>query len=241
MSLGVKDPGLIVINGPLTITISPLFHLVPIAVIITLVFTWLFLSKKLSKRPLIPFSRTDAAGTGGSNVRKDIRQKTATQKTTSKDSKIEPPMSKKVSLWHRINFKEPIVKNALIVLLLFVVFVLLIIMLAYPAIIYQTISGSYQSHSPFYNFVQSVSNGLKAFAQVVSPIGALASAINGGLIAISPSIRNIGLALGSLTAPLANLDGAGKYLAFQNAAAWISVMLVLFYTQFARKSYRRKN
>ncbi len=48
MDLGVKDVGVLTINWPVTITISPLFHLVPIAVIITLLFTWIYFTKKLS-------------------------------------------------------------------------------------------------------------------------------------------------------------------------------------------------
>jgi hypothetical protein len=84
----------------------------------------------------------------------------------------------------------------------------------------------------------SIANLLRGFAQAVSPIGWLATTINNGLIAISPGIRSVGIALGSVIAPLANLDPAGKYLAFQNTAAWISVLLILFYGQYSRRSYR---
>ena len=46
ISLGTTDRALIIFTWPTTITISPLFHIVPIAVVITLVACWAYLTKK---------------------------------------------------------------------------------------------------------------------------------------------------------------------------------------------------
>jgi len=119
-----------------------------------------------------------------------------------------------------------------------VILVLIVSQLAYPGAIYQTITNSYKSHSSLYNFVISVADSLRGFARAVSPIGGIATTINNGLVAIAPGLRAVGMAFGGLVAPLANLDSAGKYLAFQNAAAWISVLLVFLYGQYSRRSYR---
>jgi hypothetical protein len=37
---------------------------------------------------------------------------------------------------------------------------------------------------------------------------------------------------------LADLDNVGKYLFFQNIAAWVSALVTLFYGEYTRKSYR---
>jgi hypothetical protein len=141
-------------------------------------------------------------------------------------------------LREKIYSSRATIKSALIVFLGFLAILLIVSLLTYPALIYHSIMSSYQNKSPLYGFVVATSNALRGFAKTVSPIGWIATAINNGLLAIAPGFRTIGLGLGSLIAPLANLDPAGKYLVFQNAAAWISVLFVLFYGYYGRKSYR---
>ena len=230
MDLGVKDVGVLKINWPLTITISPLFHLVPTAIIITLLFTWIYFTKKLSVKPLQTIGKTQFP----SGRRTQMRQPAPKANQTPKISLAKT----KPSLWEKIYSARTTVKSALAVFVVFMLLVLIVSLLAFPALIYQTIKSAYQNNSSLYNFVVSVGNALRGFAEAVSPIGWVATAINNGLLAIAPGVGSVGLALGSLIAPLANLDPAGRYLVFQNAAAWISVLLVLFYGQYARKSYR---
>lgn len=241
MDLGVKDAGALTISWPVTFTISLLFHLVPIAVIITLLFTWIYLTKKLSTRPLQPIGKTEASVGKREKMKQPLSKTGQPTKSSLDTTKLNPARVRGLSsLWKRIHFARATIKTALTVFLTFLILVLIASLLAYPALIYQTLSNAYQNHGLLYDFVVSVANSLRGFAQAVSPIGWLATTINNGLVAIAPGIRNVGLALGSLIAPLANLDPAGKYLAFQNAAAWISVLLILFYGQYARKSYRYK-
>ena len=231
MGLGVKDVGELTTTWPVTITISPLFHLVPIAVVITLSFTWIYLTRKLSVRPVQPIGRAA--------MRQPASKKSQPAKGSVEKTVPSPPRAKGLSyVWQKIYSARATIKSALIVFLAFAVLVLMVSQLAYPGVIYQAIAGSYRSHSLAYDFVTSIANSLSGFAHAVSPIGWIASAINNGLVAISPGVRAIGLALGSLIAPFANMDSAGKYLAFQNAAAWISVILVLSYGHYARRSYR---
>jgi hypothetical protein len=239
MDLGVKDMGVLKINWPLTVTISPLFHLVPTAVIITLLFTWIYFTKKLSVKPLQTIGKTQAP----SGRRTQMRQPTSKASQTAKSSlgKTKPSLTgvRGVShIWKKIYSARTTIKSALTVFVAFMILVLIVSLLAFPGAIYQTIKSAYQNNSSLYNFVVSVSNTLRGFAEAISPIGWVATAINNGLLAIAPGVGSVGLALGSLIAPLASLDPAGKYLAFQNVAAWISVLLVLFYGQYARKSYR---
>jgi heme/copper-type cytochrome/quinol oxidase subunit 2 len=231
MDLGIKDVGELTTNWPVTITISPLFHLVPIAVIITLSFTWIYLTKKLSVRPVQPIGRAA--------MKQPTSKKSQPAKSPVEKTEPSPPRVKGFSyIWQKIYSARATIKSALIIFLAFAILMLIVSQLAYPGVIYQTLTSSYQSHSSVYDFVVSVANSLSGFAHAVSPIGWIAIAINNGLVALSPGVRAVGMAFGSLIAPLANLDPAGKYLAFQNAAAWISVLLVLLYGQYARRSYR---
>ena len=231
MDLGVKDVGELTTHWPVTITISPLFELVPIAVIITLLFSWIYLTKKLSVRPVQPLGRAP--------IRQLPSKKSQPAKSSVEKTEPSPPKAKGLSnIWQRIYSARATIKSALIILLAFAILVLIVSQLVYPKVIYQTLTSSYQSHSSLYHFVVSVANSLSGFAHAVSPIGSIATAIHNGLVAISPGVRIVGTAFGSLIAPLANLDPAGKYLVFQNAAAWISVILVLFYGQYTRRIYR---
>lgn len=238
MDLGVTDNGLLTANWPVTFSISPLFELVPIAVILTLLFTWLYVRKKLPAKAAQSPGRTEGQGPRRAELKKPAPKTGQSSKGSPEKAKSAPVEKKEISLWKRLHFANPAIRSALVILLVFLAFVLLVTVLAYPSLIYQTLTGSYQNHSSFYNFVVSVSNSINGFLKAASPIGSFVSAINGGLVAASPAIRSIGLALGSLTAPLANLDGPGKYLAFQNVATWMTVLLALFYGLSPRRRYR---
>jgi len=78
-------------------------------------------------------------------------------------------------------------------------------------------------------------------AQALSPVGWLASAINGGLRAVAPGFRNTIEGLGSsMTGSVANLDLVWKYTLCQNLAAWISAIGALAYGEYASSMYRIK-
>jgi len=241
MNLGVEDKGLLKINWPLAITISPLFHLVPTAVIITLLFTWMYLTKKLSVRPLVTTGKAGAPGIKRTETTQPTTKTSQSTGNPADKTRLVPAKARRFSyLRDRIWSARTTIKSALTVFVAFLALVLLVSLLTYPTLVFQTIRNSYQSNSPLYYFVVAVANGLRSFAEVVSPVGWIAAAINNAILVIAPSIGSIGIALGSSIAPLANLDAPGKYLIFQNAAAWIAVFSVLFYGQYGRKRYRYK-
>lgn len=211
MSLGVTDttplqwsfkfPGTEWIS---TITISPLFHLVPIAVILVLVTSWIYLTKCACMKP-----------------RETLR-------VVPSQKREKEPNGKKIFGKIKSELLKASMKSAIIVVLSFVAFVLVFSLLAYPQLIYRAISDAYEGNPSLLSFVKSTGG-------VFAPI---ASAISGAVRALAPGLRDFAVTLGNALKPLAGLDGAGKYLAFQNAAAWISAMLVLLYAEYSRKSYR---
>jgi len=223
MALGVTDPSLVTVTWPTIMTISPLFHIIPAAVIIILVATWTYLTKRLATRPL--------------------DQKTLKPQKHPK----APPTAKaeqklKQTLVQRIRQAKIPIETTLIITLVFLLFTLTAVVLAYPQLIYNAIVGAYQNTPGLFGFVATLNNAIEGFNQAAGPLGSLASTINNGIRIVSPGIKAAGTALGNLLAPIATLNPAGKYLTIQNLAAWISVLTIILYARYSRRPlrYRRK-
>lgn len=224
MSLGTADRALIMFSWPTSITISPLFHIVPIAVVVTLVACWAYLTKKLVTRRL----------------EQKIVSKSQKHSKAALTAKTE--QKPKQTAWQRTRRSWRIVKTAIIVTLFFLLFTLMVTVLAYPGLIYSTIVSGYQNNLSLTNLVSTVNNAIQGFNQAAGPLGGIAMAINNGIRVLSPGIKAAGTALGNVLTPLATIDPAGKYLAIQNIAAWTTVFAVVFYARYTRRllRYRRK-
>jgi len=233
INLGVRDATLIQWNIQIpgtdwiaTITVSPLFHLVPIAVIICLAFTWVYLTKYAALKPM-----EIVKGKGGfaSKREKEAKIKSFSERVKSGLLKVKGV----AYLWQKIYSARATIKSALTVFLAFATLILIFSLFAYPKLIYETVTRAYQNNPSLLGFMKSV-------AEFFAPIGSAFSVINNVLLSIAPSFRNIVLTLGVIIKPLADLDNVGKYLVFQNLAVWISAFAALFYGEIIRKSYRRK-
>jgi hypothetical protein len=236
INLGVKDetqlqwsfkfPG---IEWTLPVVISPMFHLVPAAVIISLGFSWIYLTKHAAVKPV-----ETQKGKAEIAAKRGQEQKL---KTTKKSlSRIKSGLLKVKGIayvWQKIHFARATIKSALTVLLVFFVFLILASLLTYPQLIYRIISGAYQDNPSLLSFV-------KGTTQYFASIGGIFAGVNNALLAVAPGFRDFAVTLGSVIKPLTDLDNAGKYLVFQNIAAWVSAMAVLFYGEFRRKGYRYK-
>ena len=217
MSLGAKDQSLLQwsfkfpgTNWDATLAISPLFHLVPISVIITLVSSWIYLKKNIAVKPY--------------EVRKE---KFAPVSKREKEHKTQFFSRMKAIL------SKSVIGSALTVFMVFALLILAISLLAYPQLIYQIIANAYENNPSLLNFI-------KGSGEALAPIGSIFSGIDTALLPATPGFRDFAAGLGGLISPIANLDNAGKYLVLQNAAAWICALLVLFYGEFGRKLYRYK-
>jgi hypothetical protein len=246
MSLGLQDTSIVQwsfqfpgTSSALTLTLNPLFHLVPICVIVTLAFSWTYLTKKVATRKqemhrgkVETFSRQKSEKRGivsrirraGSNFSRGIRSRLSVLNRFSQ----------------RVRLGRPTVRSALMVILFFCMFTLLFILLAYPKLIYHGMSSLYRANPALLNFVNSVNNWVKGAGEALGPIGGIGKAITDGLIAASPGVRDLGVGLGEIIKPMASLDNAGKFLVFQNAAAWISAIVVLIFGERVAKGYKYK-
>lgn len=224
-----------------TLAISPLLHLVPISVIIVLAFCWTYLTKKTAiKRQEIRRGKVDTFQKQKTVKRGIISRINRAAKNFSRRIKTRLSKTKFVSYLARINFARATVRSAVVVLVVFVAFAFTFMVLAYPQLIYHAVSDAYRGNHGLLNFVTGVDSWARGVAEAVPPIGWIATSINNALLAIAPGIRTIGLGLGQLLVPLATLDNAGKYLLLENAAAWVSVFVVLIYGERAGKGYRYK-
>jgi hypothetical protein len=228
MSLGVKDnapiqwsfifPGT---ESTVMLTVSPLFHLVPIAVIVALTFSWTYLARHMVVR------RQEAWKGKSGHVSKQEKEQKASGKL-----KLGLFKSKKLSNFvQRIRYMRPTLRSAFAVFLVFAVFILVASLLAYPQMIYRIVTGAFQNDSSLLNF-------FKGAGQALASVGAVFSSINYGLLSIAPGLRDFGLSIGNMLGPLAASDNAGKYLFFQTFAVWFSGLLILFYGEFMYKSVR---
>jgi hypothetical protein len=249
IGLGVQDTSILQwsfhfpgTGWPVTITISPAFHLIPICVIITLAFSWAYLTKRATLRrqeirrgkvETFPKQRAEEKGLT-KRISRPIRN--LSRRIKSRLSKIRGISY----LLQRIHFARATLRSALIVLTAFAAFTLLFSLLTYPQLIYRFMSSAYEGNPALLNFILSVDSWAKGVAGRLGPIGWLSTSINNALIAAAPAVRSLGIGAGNIIGPLATLDNADKYLVFQNAAAWISVLVIIIYGERTGKGYRYK-
>jgi hypothetical protein len=250
INLGVKDETLLKwdfqfpgTDWIITITISPLFHLVPTAVIIALVSSWTYLTRHIAVRPLKKWKEKVKPVAKRRKERGFKGLKKLKSKIRGFFGRVKSGLLRirgVAYLWRKIHFARATIKSALTVLLIFGALILFVSLLTYPQLIYWTVSNTYQNNPLLLGFMKSVSNFGKGIADAVAPIGWICSAVNNALLSIAPEFRDFVVSLGGLIKPLVELDDVGKYLVFQNVATWISALTALFYGGYKGKIYRYK-
>ena len=222
MSLGVQENPEDMIFG----MISPLFHLVPAAVTVALVSSWVYLTKHAAIGP-----KQTWKGKAGSVARQS--KQGGLKKTLGRIRRGLLKLESFAYFWRKIHFARATIKSAITVLLAFAVIMLIVSLLAYPQAVYQTVIAAYQNNPSLLGFVQGG-------GQALASVGGAFSGINNALLSAAPGFRDFCIGVGNVIRPLADLDNAGKYLVFQNAAAWVSGLTVLFYGQYGQKGFRYK-
>jgi hypothetical protein len=231
MSLGVEDASLLRSNfqfpgtsWTVTMAVSPLFHLVPLAVIVALVASWVYLERHVRIRPQETWK--GKAGQLPKHGRK------AESKLTQFLGRIGSTLSKVKGfdyVWKKAHPARAKIRGAVMVFVIFALFVIVTSLLAFQQAIYRGALNLYQTNPSLLGFVRGTNAAL-------APVGNAVSAMNGA----APGFRDFAVGVGNVFKPLVQLDGPGKYLVFQNAAAWLSALVVLFYVAFGHRGYRYK-
>jgi hypothetical protein len=226
--------------GSFTITISPLFHLLPLAVIVVLFASWTYLTKhetylpaklqpQKKRRPLPPPRRYE---------KKSFRRLRRLINRINKGlDNIGHRIKERIAKTRFAKYLEEhfagkaVVKSAWNIILSFCVFALLVYLIAYPKLIPNAASWLLGGgNSMLQEFIMWTIGGANAFGQAVSPLGWLGANIENGLAAISLGFRNGIIDLTTpLVKPMVQADLVGKYVLIQNVAAWFAALISLYY------------
>ena len=242
-----------------TVTISPLFHLIPLGVIIVLLSSWTYLTRYIAKVP----RGKPPAKKPSEKLRKPIKKvkkkrfksiRSFSRKVSRKFRKVNRALK---AVYHRIKagvlrirgvspvmerlfFARAAIKGTATVVLIFLVSFLTLHLMGYPSLIHDLVVELYRGNPSFHGFVIGTIDIAGSIGHALAPIGWLASAINDALISAAPSFRSAleGFII-SITEPLVELDLMWRYVICQNIAAWISAIAALAYGQYTSRLYRR--
>jgi hypothetical protein len=211
--------------------VSPLFHLLPLAVILVLVLSWMYLTNHIAMRP----HRISPAKVSKTRRRRPRR---TTKSTQSIMGAIKKVFSKIISVLfrssgvssapQRLSFGRVALESTVTVITIFLLSIILLSVLVYPKLFTEFAAGFYSKTSPLQGFMQSLAEGLVPIAS--------------GLDSIAPGFRNAFEGLVSAALPsLTEGDLLWRYVFCQNAAAWVSALAALAYVKNFSNTYRSRN
>jgi len=256
-SFGLTDKGawtgilqIPVSNWSFSVSISPMFHLLPVTVIIVLVSSWAYLIKYTAFVP----SRAEATrGTLPSTRRETERRRFKWLRGFSKS------ISRRLQrIWRsvkagfqqmrgvsyvskRLYLARATVKSALTVLAVFLSMSLLLNNVVYPDLIYHGVVDLYRGNPSFLGFVKGTTDLVRGVGQALPPVSGLGTAINDAFLGAAPGFRSSLAGFGAaLTGSLVGLDVTGKYVLGQNVAAWMSALLALIYGLYVSSRRHRR-
>jgi len=230
------------VNWSFTLAVSPLFHLLPLSVIIVLISSWAFLTRHIAFIPQriksakkATIKRRQPQHRGFKSIRnffKRINRSMQKIGRAFKEAFLRIPGFSKLS--RRLFFARTAIRSAMIILLAFVSFAFLAYLLAYPWWVHDTVINFYRENPSFMAFVIKTQERFQSLGQSLAPI-------NNALLAAAPSFRSSLQSLGASIEPIVKLDITGKYLLVQNLAALVCVAIALAYGKYAgARRYKRR-
>lgn len=206
--------------------VSPLFHLLPLAVIVFLVLSWMYLTKNMIMKPY----RTVPSKASKTRKRHSKRRTKSTRGVISSVknffSTIDAifPSSSNVSATHcRLTFRGASLESGVTVLTIFLVSIILLSVLANPRLFTDFAIEFYSTTSPFQGFMQVLATALVPIASGLNSIASSFSKAFDGLVA---------------TQSLTGGDLLVRYIICQIAATLVSAVSVLIYVRFVIKAQR---
>ena len=217
-----------------TLVISPLFHLLPLIVIVVLVCSWVYLTKYTAYVP----ARVEAVRRPLSRRELEKRRFRAFRRfSRNLDRRLQGIKARFQSIRgisyvsRRLRFVGATVRSAAVVLLVFLTFSFLLYVVVYPDLIYNWAVGLYQGNPSFLGFVRGTADWTRGFGDVFA----------GVFIVVAPGFHNaLANAGAALTGSIVRLDVVGKYLLSQNLASWASAIFALVYGMYVSSGRRRR-
>lgn len=240
-------PGL---NISFTLSISPLFHLIPIGVIFVLGANWVYLTRCVTlqphkvetskRRPAMPRERYQKPK---SRHFKLIRQfSKSLRKWFERVSRSFEAFSNRISaaflrirgvsyLAHRLFLARATLKRFAAILAIFIVSAFGLYLLFQPTLLYDIVAGFYAGNTVLQSMIKGIAS---------SPVGGLTTAVSNAFAGIAIWFWNTFEDAGKLAVSLVQLDLTWKYVICQNIAAWVSALAVWVYGKYSSRLYRRK-
>ena len=208
--------------------VSPLFHILPLAVTLVLVYSLIHLTKHILMRPY----RTAPAKHSTRRKQQPKRRKTkptqsfigSIKNVFSKIATIFPKSSSVSATQYRITFSRAVLESAVTVLTIFLLSIIVLSVLANPRLFTDFAAGLYSTTSPVQGFMQALANVLVPIASGLNSIAPGFSKAFEGLVAAQP---------------LTGGDLLVRYVFCQIAAALISAISAFAYVRYVIKAQRR--
>lgn len=238
------------VNWSFAVSVSLLFHILPLSVMAVLLASWVYLTKYTAfvprgveqARRVPPPTRRAQEGRKFKTLRRFFRRLSRSLQRIGKTLKNGFLRIYGVSyISERLSFTKTAVRSAITVFVVFVATVLLVIVVEYPDLIRVLALSLYKGNPSLRDFVIGVTQWLHGLGQAVPPLGGLGSAINQALVGAGPGIRHALYDAGSaFSTPFVRLDVAGKYVLSQNFAAWTAALVALLYGSYVSSRLSRR-
>jgi len=230
-------------NWSFSVSISPLFHLLPITVMVVLVSSWAYLKKTTAFSP----SRAETARRAPPSAWRETQKHRfrGFRRFFKRVSRRVQGIGRAVNAWFqripgvsyvskRLYLARAAVRSALTVLAVFLSMSLLLYIVVYPDLIHQGVVALYRGNPSFLWFVTGTAELARGVGQALSPI-------NNALLEAAPSFRDSLAGVGAaLTGSVVGLDVASKYVLSQNVAAWVSAFVAFVYRSYASSRRPRR-
>jgi len=236
-------------NWSFTLGVSPLFHLLPLSIVVVLVSCWSYLSRRVAVSPW----RSEPTAKKPTLIRreKEARRFRWLRRFFKRlERRVQMIVRRVRASFYRIRGVSYVsrrlfvarasVKGAVIVLAIFFSVFLLLHVNAFPRLIHDVVVQFYRNNPSFLAFVLGTSEAALGIGRVLAPIGWLGSAVNDALVASAPGFRHAfdGVQI-SVVTPLTRLDVVAKYVVVQNVAAWVSAFIAVVYGEYVSRPHRR--
>ena len=207
--------------------VSPLFHILPLAVMLVLVSSWIYLTNHIATRP------HRVAPAKVSKIRRHSRRTKSTRGTMGAVKNILDKISSVFSSSsvsstpQRLSFSKAALESTVTVITVFLLAIILLAVIVYPNLFTRFAAGFYSETSALQGFMQSLADVLVSIAS--------------GLDSIAPGFRSAFEGIVSAKLPsLTQGDLLWRYVFCQNAAAWVSALVALAYVKNFSNPYRSR-
>jgi len=222
--LSLNIPG---IDITITLKVSLIFHLIPVGVVITMLASWIHLTKCIVRRPPKKAARPVERRTKRVRGRKALGER---RSPTGFMNRIMVLTGlDKLSRWVvNMPFLRVTAGGAIITISVFLLSTAGLYLLLYPNSIYEAVLGFYRDNPSLLTFIYGTSESFKGLTQTLS--------LSEVLTSLALSFRGaVGASLSPTLTVIAGLDTLSKYLLCQNMAAWISALSSILYGRYGTR------